>query len=152
MQETIIITGYNGELAKETHKLLKNNYNIISLTTNKKYVDNNSIFYWNPEKNTISKNALKNCNHIIHLAGYSILKRWTKKNKELKLKYELEKNVSLVSFKDKKIEISFNENLDKNFVKELSLKLFEWTGQRWIIAFSNKIGQLPKKQKESLPW
>ena len=72
------------------------------------------------------------------------------KNKEVKLKYELEKNVSLVSFKDKKIEISFNENLDKNFVKELSLKLFEWTGQRWIIAFSKKIGQPTKKQKESI--
>ena len=72
------------------------------------------------------------------------------KKRELQLKYELEKNVSLVSFKDKKIEISFNENLDKNFVKELSLKLFEWTGQRWIIAFSKKIGQPTKKQKESI--
>ena len=67
--------------------------------------------------------------------------------KELKLKYELETNVSLVNFNDKKIEISFNENLDKDFVKELSMKLLEWTGQRWIIAFSKEVGQLSKKQK-----
>ena len=56
----------------------------------------------------------------------------------------------MVSFVDKKIEISFNENLDKDFVKELSLKLYEWTGQRWIIAFSKKIGELSKKQKEDI--
>jgi len=68
--------------------------------------------------------------------------------KEVKLKYELETNVSLVSFADQKIEISFNENLDKNFVKELSSKLYEWTGKRWIIAFSKEIGQLSKKNKK----
>ena len=72
------------------------------------------------------------------------------KKKELKLKYELETNVSLVSFTDKRIEISFNENLDKDFVKELSSKLNEWTGQRWIIAFSKEIGQLSKKHKKNI--
>ena len=43
--------------------------------------------------------------------------------KEIKLKYELEKNVNLVHFEKNRIEISFNENLNKNFVKDLSLKL-----------------------------
>ena len=70
--------------------------------------------------------------------------------KELKLKYELETNVNLVSFADQKIEISFNENLDKNFVKELSLKLYEWTGKRWIIAFSKEIGRLSKKNRKKI--
>ena len=54
--------------------------------------------------------------------------------KEIKLKYELEKNVNLILFENNRIEISFNDNLDKNFVKDLSLKLFEWTNQRWIIT------------------
>ncbi len=69
-------------------------------------------------------------------------------NKELKLKYELEKNVNLVSFEKNRIEISFNDNLDKNFVKDLSLKLFEWTGQRWIITFSKIKGEISVKEKE----
>ena len=69
-------------------------------------------------------------------------------NKEIKLKYELEKNVNLVNFDNNKIEISFNDNLDKDFVKDLSLKLFEWTGQRWIIAFSRIKGDLSIKDKE----
>ena len=70
------------------------------------------------------------------------------KKKEIKLKYELEKNVNLVRFENNRIEISFNDDLDKNFVKDLSLKLFEWTGQRWIISFSKIKGELSIKDKE----
>ena len=86
-------------------------------------------------------NEIKNFEELIMLCN-------TKK--ELKLKYELETNVSLVSFVENRIEISFNENLDKNFVKELSLKLHDWTGKRWIITFSKEIGQLSKKHKKNL--
>ena len=68
--------------------------------------------------------------------------------KEAKLKYELEKNVNLVSFEKNRIEISFNDNLDKNFVRDISLKLFEWTEQRWLITFSKTKGELSIKEKE----
>ena len=70
--------------------------------------------------------------------------------KELKLKYELETNVNLVNFDNQRVEISFNENLDKDFVKNLSLKLFEWTNERWIITFSKKSGQPSKKQRNEI--
>ena len=79
----------------------------------------------------LKKNEIHNFDELINLCN---------QKKELKLKYELETNVSLVNFTDQRIEISFNENLDKDFVKDLSLKLNEWTGQRWIIAFSKEIG------------
>ena len=68
--------------------------------------------------------------------------------REMKLKYELEKNVNLVSFEKNRIVISFNDNLDKNFVKDLSLKFFEWTGERWIITFSKTKGEISIKEKE----
>ena len=67
--------------------------------------------------------------------------------KEIKLKYELETNVNLVSFENKRIEISFNNYLDKEFIKNLSSKLYEWTNDRWIISLSKKIGELSKKEK-----
>ena len=70
--------------------------------------------------------------------------------KEIKLKYELEKNVNLVKFEKNRIEISFNEKLDKNFIKELSSKLFDWTNERWIITLSQSKGEISiteKKQK-----
>jgi len=68
--------------------------------------------------------------------------------KEIKLKYELEKNVNLINFENKRIEISFNEDLDKDFVKDLSLKLYEWTNDRWIITLSKTKGQPSKKEEE----
>ncbi len=71
------------------------------------------------------------------------------KKKEIKLKYELEKNVNLVKFEKNLIEISFNESLDKNFVKDLSFKLFEWTGERWIITFSQLKGEISVKSKKN---
>ena len=46
------------------------------------------------------------------------------------------------------IEISFNENLDKNFVKDLSSKLFDWTGERWIISFSQLKGDISMREKK----
>ena len=70
--------------------------------------------------------------------------------KEIKLKYELENNVNLVTFAKGRIEISFNENLDKDFIKELSNKLYEWTDTRWVITLSKKKGLISKKQEAKI--
>ena len=59
--------------------------------------------------------------------------------------------MNLVKFEKNRIEISFNESLDKSFVKKLSLKLFEWTNQRWIITLSKIKGEISvKDRKENL--
>ena len=84
----------------------------------------------------------------ISISSFEQLLKVCTQYKEIKLKYELEKNVNLVSFEKNRIEISFNDNLDKNFVKDLSLKLFEWTGQRWIITFTKKLGEISIKEKK----
>ena len=84
----------------------------------------------------------------ISINSFDDLLKVCNENKEIKLKYELEKNVNLVSFETNRIEISFNNNLDKNFVKDISLKLFEWTGQRWIITLSKTKGEKSIKEKE----
>ena len=73
-----------------------------------------------------------------------------KNKRELKLKYELETNVNLVTFSEGRIEMSFNEDLDKDFIKELSNKLYEWTYKRWIISFSKTKGTISKKQEENI--
>jgi DNA polymerase III subunit gamma/tau len=81
-------------------------------------------------------------NSFFDLVNVCVLK------KEMKLKYELEKNVNLVKFEPGRIEISFNDNLSKDFVKDLSLKLFEWTETRWIISFSKTKGEISIKERE----
>ena len=70
------------------------------------------------------------------------------RKKEIKLKYELENNINLVSFEKGRMEIAFNESLDKDFIKELSNKLFEWTNIRWIISLSKKAGEISLKEKD----
>ena len=58
------------------------------------------------------------------------------KEKEIELKFDLERNVKLVSFSKGQIDISFNEKLNKSFIKDLTEKLLLWTGERWIISLS----------------
>ena len=94
------------------------------------------------EKNEDTDNKKNIINSFEQLIEFCSLK------KEMKLKYELEKNVNLVSFEKQRIEISFNENLDKDFIKNLSSKLYDWTNLRWIITLSKIKGQPSKKEKE----
>jgi DNA polymerase III subunit gamma/tau len=100
------------------------------------------------EKNITLKdnNEVKTQTNLIN--SFDDLLKICSSKKEIKLKYELEKNVNLVSFEDQRIEISFNEDLDKDFIKDLSLKLYEWTSNRWIITLSKTKGQPSKKEIE----
>ena len=92
-----------------------------------------------PEIKTIDKNLINSFDELLDICT---------QKKEIKLKYELEKNVNLVKFEKNRIEISFNDNLDKDFVKDLSLKLYEWTDERWIITFSKSKGEMSVKEKQ----
>ena len=69
------------------------------------------------------------------------LVRTANEEKEVELKYDLERNVRVVSFVPGKINITFNEKLNKNFIKILTEKLLKWTGERWIISLSKEEGE-----------
>ena len=69
------------------------------------------------------------------------LVRTANEEKEVELKYDLERNVRVVSFVPGKINITFNEKLNKNFIKTLTEKLLKWTGERWIISLSKEEGE-----------
>ena len=98
------------------------------------------------EKKLNNKKEQQSQEYIINSFN-DLLKICTSK-KEMQLKYELEKNVNLVSFENQRMEISFHENLDKEFIKILSSKLYEWTGNRWIITLSKKKGKPSIKENE----
>ena len=101
------------------------------------------------EKKQTEKSILKTQHKtILQIKTFDDLIEICNIKKEIKLKYELETNVNLVSFENQRIEISFNDHLDKEFIKNLSSKLYEWTNDRWIISLSKKIGELSKKEKD----
>ncbi len=97
----------------------------------------------NPERKTEIE-----AKESIKIGSFKELLDLCNQKKEIRLKYELEKNVNLVGFSKNRIEISFNDNLDKNFIKDLTLKLYEWTSERWIITLSKIKGEITIKEKE----
>ena len=91
--------------------------------------------------NQIKTDPIKNLNiqndeTKIEITSFQDLVNRANQEKEIELKYDLERNVKLVSFNRGKIDISFSEKFNKNFIKNLSEKLFKWTGERWIISLS----------------
>jgi len=131
------------DIIKETNQSTDQIKNIIQ--EKKEILDNDKTFKL-PNENKNSTETVSNFDNLISLCL---------KHKEMQLKYDLEKNVSLVKFSNGQMEFSFNENIDKNFIKNLSKKLFDWTGKRWIITLSKEKGQpthqeikLEKKQTQ----
>ena len=97
----------------------------------------NQLKNMNQIKASPIKNIEKNDEHAkIEITSFQDLIDKANREKEIELKYDLERNVKLVSFNKGKIDISFNEQLNKNFIKNLTERLFKWTGERWIISLS----------------
>ena len=108
--------------------------NLETITSNqiKNQLKNTNQVKTNPIKNLRNKNEKPK----IEITCFQDLINESKKEKEIELSFDLERNVKLVSFNKGKIDISFNEHLNKNFIKTLSEKLLQWTGERWIISLS----------------
>ena len=82
-----------------------------------------------PDEYANNKIKIKNFNDLLYVVS---------QKKEVELKFDIERHMKLVSFDIGKIEIGFNDKLNKNFIKNLTEKLSLWTGERWIISLSKK--------------
>lgn len=82
----ILITGATGLVGnKLVSSLKKDNHSIHYLSTSKSKLKNElnyKGFYWNPSTGEIDKKAFEDVSIIIHLAGASISKKWTKAYKK----------------------------------------------------------------------
>ena len=84
------------------------------------------------------------------ISSFEDLIKLSSKKKEIELKYDLEKNVNLIKFSEGKIDISLNDKLGENFVRNLSERLLEWTGKRWVITLSKKEGNKTFSELQSI--
>jgi len=134
------------DLEESTEEKIFTQPKITGSGTTKKIIKENNP---DPKTTNFTKNQMKSIEQIktlttkemdvekkIQVSSFSDLIYLSEKNKEIELKYDLERNVKLVNFEDGKIDINFNENLNKNFIKKLSQSLYAWTGKRWIISLS----------------
>jgi len=60
--------------------------------------------------------------------------------RDLQMKSALERDVRLVRLEDGKLEIALEPGAAKTLVNDLSRKLAEWTGRRWLIVVSAETG------------
>jgi DNA polymerase III subunit gamma/tau len=60
--------------------------------------------------------------------------------RDLQVKSALEREVRLVRFEDGKLEIALDPGAAKTLVNDLSRKLADWTGRRWLIVVSGETG------------
>ena len=115
-----------------------NNLNIENkdnlITKSKTQIKNISQELERPKPNLDEKKITSKINNLEDLIKIAEIE------KEIELKFDLERNVRLVKFSNGKIDIAFNEKLSKDFIKKLTSKLLEWTGHRWIITLSKDIG------------
>jgi hypothetical protein len=82
----LLITGATGLIGKNIMaKAQKKNITIHFLSTQKnKLIDSDGVkgFYWNPLKGEIDGRCFEGVDTLVHLAGASISKSWTTKNKK----------------------------------------------------------------------
>tara|TARA_B100001741_G_scaffold265129_1_gene230414 strand:- start:537 stop:1937 length:1401 start_codon:yes stop_codon:yes gene_type:complete len=119
---------------------------IANLEVNKNRPINQIKNYFQEEN--IKKDIKKFNNFEIEIKSFEDLIKICEQKREMQLKYELETNVNLVKFEKNRIEISFNDKIEKNFIKDITKRLFDWTNERWVISLSKEKGSLSIKDNK----
>jgi DNA polymerase III subunit gamma/tau len=84
-----------------------------------------------PRGEEAAARAVKSFEALIALAG---------EKRDLAMKSALERDVRLVRFEDGKLELALEPSARHTLVGELSKKLNDWTGRRWMVAVSKEDG------------
>ncbi len=74
------------------------------------------------------------------LASFEDLVALAAERRDLTIKSALERDVRLVRFEDGRLEISLEASAPKSLTGELSKKLADWTGRRWMVIVSAEPG------------
>jgi DNA polymerase III subunit gamma/tau len=75
------------------------------------------------------------------LASFEDLVALAAEKRDLVIKSALERDVRLVRFEDGRLEIGLEASAAKTLTGELSKKLSDWTGRRWMVIVSAETGR-----------
>lgn len=77
----------------------------------------------------------------VRLARFEDLVALAAEKRDIAMKLALERDVRLVRFEDGRLEFAASEGASPQLAADLSRRLGEWTGRRWIVALSSEPGQ-----------
>ena len=77
---------------------------------------------------------------VLAMARFEDLIALANDKRDLVVRTALERDVRLVRFEDGKLEIALEPGATKTLVGELSRKLSQWTGRRWMVVVSAEAG------------
>jgi DNA polymerase-3 subunit gamma/tau len=75
------------------------------------------------------------------LASFEELVALAAEKRDIGIKSALERDVRLVRFEDGRLEFGLEPSAQKSLTGELSKKLADWTGRRWMVIVSAEQGQ-----------
>jgi DNA polymerase III subunit gamma/tau len=84
------------------------------------------------EETTVPARALASFEELVALAA---------EKRDIGIKSALEREVRLVRFEDGRLEFSLEPSAQKSLTGELSKKLADWTGRRWMVIVSAEQGE-----------
>ena len=84
------------------------------------------------EETNVPARALQSFEELVALAV---------EKRDIGIKSALERDVRLVRFEDGRLEFSLEPSAQKSLTGELSKKLADWTGRRWMVIVSAEAGQ-----------
>jgi DNA polymerase-3 subunit gamma/tau len=84
----------------------------------------------------------------IALSTFADLVMLAEDKRDIGLRTILRRNVRVISFADGRMDIALAGNPPAGFVQDLSRKLAQWTGRRWIVATSREGGQPTLEEAE----
>jgi len=125
--ENVLITGGSGLIGKHfTSLLLSEGYQVIHLSRKAKPNTTIKTFEWNPDENFIEEEALSNVDHVVHLAGATVAKYWTRRYKR-----------ELMDSRVKSAELIFEalsrkENKVKSFISSSAVGYYGEGGENWL--------------------
>jgi len=76
----------------------------------------------------------------LSIATFAALVALAGEKRDILVKTALERDVQLVAIEDGKLEIALEPSARKTLVNDLSRKISEWTGRRWMVVVSTEPG------------
>jgi DNA polymerase-3 subunit gamma/tau len=85
---------------------------------------------------------------VLTLDSFAALIALAQEKRDVTMKMTLERDVRLVRCEDGKLELALEKSAPRTLINDLSRKLQDWTGKRWMVVISKEQGAPPVRLQQ----